>query len=89
MIEILFAAVVGALIGQAFFYSAVWLSEQEWMQKIWYFVVDSINAALDAIKWVIGFPAAVVQNYRRQRKLEREMHEALIDETFLDRATRG
>ena len=40
-------------------------------------------------KWVIGFPAAVVQEYRRIRKMDREMHDALIDETFLDRASRG
>lgn len=40
-------------------------------------------------KWVIGFPAAVVQEYRRIRKMDREMYDALIDETFLDRASRG
>lgn len=36
-------------------------------------------------KWVWGFPAAVVREYRRQSRLEQQMHDALIDETFLDR----
>jgi hypothetical protein len=36
-------------------------------------------------KWIWGFPAAVVQEYRRQSRLEKQMHDALIDETFLDR----
>jgi len=41
------------------------------------------------IKWVVGFPAAVVQEYRRIKRIDRQMHDALIDETFLDRASRG
>lgn len=89
MIDILLAAYAGAAIGLIFFWGAVWLAQQEWMQKIWDFIVDSIDSALLAIKWVIGFPAAVVQEYRRIRKMDREMHDALIDETFLDRASRG
>ena len=40
------------------------------------------------VKWVWGFPAAVVREYRRIQKLDREMHQALIDETFLDRASK-
>ena len=35
------------------------------------------------VKWAWGFPAAVVSNYRRQTKLDREMQDALIDDTFL------
>lgn len=41
------------------------------------------------VKWVWGFPAAVVSNYRRQNQIEKQMQDALIDETFLDRASRG
>lgn len=40
------------------------------------------------VKWVVGFPAAVVREYRRQSRLEKQMHDALIDETFLDRAVK-
>lgn len=40
------------------------------------------------VKWAWGFPAAVVQEYRRQSRLEKQMHDALIDETFLDRAVK-
>lgn len=42
-----------------------------------------------AVNWVWGFPAAVISEYRRQSKLEKQMHDALIDDTFLDRASRG
>lgn len=41
------------------------------------------------VKWAWGFPAAVVREYRRQTAIEKQMHNALIDETFLDRANRG
>ena len=87
--EYFIAAITGASIGWLVFLIAVWLSEQEWMQKIWEFTVDSMNRALLLIKWVIGFPAAVVSNYRRQNQIEKQMHDALIDDTFLDRASRG
>ena len=41
------------------------------------------------VKWAWGFPAAVVSNYRRQAEMEKRMQDALIDDTFLDRASRG
>lgn len=41
------------------------------------------------VKWAWGFPAAVVSNYRRQSQIEKQMQDALIDDTFLDRASRG
>lgn len=66
-----------------------WLVEQEWMGRIWDYIVESINSALDAIKWLIGMPAAIVREYRRQVETEKKLHDALIDDDFLDRAARG
>ena len=40
-------------------------------------------------KWVWGFPAAVVREYRRIQEVDRQMHDALIDDDFLDRASRN
>lgn len=36
------------------------------------------------IKWVAGFPGAVVYNYRRQRAIDQQM-DNLTDYGFLDR----
>lgn len=60
----------------------LWLATMKPVRNIWFKIVLVIN-------WVWGFPAAVVSNYRRQNQIEKQMQDALIDDTFLDRASRG